>query len=135
MPFSSETQDQYGRDVSCAPDLDENFALVQGPAVVAQALWRRFSTPRGALAFHPNEGFDLRILINESFTPETLARMSAAIEAEALKDERVEEATASLEYLAASKKLVITITGIGAEGPFALTMFVSGVSVALIQEA
>jgi hypothetical protein len=123
----------FGTDVAAYPDLSETFELVTGSRVVAERLWRRFSTARGGLSFHPNDGFDLRMMLNEGFSSDSLSRARSAIAAEAKKDEAVLDATVTVEYLSASKKLVVTIDGEAADGPFALTMFVTQLSVSLLE--
>ena len=123
----------FGVDISAYPDLSETFETVTGTRVVAERLWRRFSTARGGLSFHPNDGFDLRVMLNEGFSSDSLARMRTAIAAEAKKDEAVLDATVTVEFLSASRKLVITIEGEAADGPFALTLLVTQVSVALLE--
>lgn len=123
----------FGTDVSAYPDLSETFEAISGPRVVAQRLWRRFSTARGGLSFHPNDGFDLRVLLNESFTADSLSRARSAIAAEAKKDEAVLDAAVSVEFLASTRKLVISIAGESADGPFSLTMFVTQLTVALLE--
>jgi phage baseplate assembly protein W len=124
----------FGSDISTYVngDLDPTFTVITGPRVVAEAVARRLETPRGRLPEDPNYGYDLRILLNGSFTAADLARHESAIAAEAEKDPRVERADATLS-LGADRRLVARVVLHTAEGPFALVLDVSQVSVALLR--
>ena len=79
-----------GTDCSTYPDLDVTFALRTGPHVVAEAVARRYLTPRGGGLFYDlNYGYDLRQYLNQVITPGVGAQISAQCESEANKDERV----------------------------------------------
>ncbi len=79
----------YGVDFSCTSDLEDELRVISGPLVLAQALVRRWSTPRGMLIDDPDYGTDLRENINESVDNLALIRIRSECRAEALKDERV----------------------------------------------
>ncbi len=121
----------YGTDLDCVTDIASDGRTVTGRMVVAQAIARRWSTPRGRLIGDPNYGFDLTQFLNADMSPRDLAAMRAGAEAEALKDERVErcDVTASID-----SDGVMTIIGSlsDADGPFELTVSVSSVSLQLL---
>jgi phage baseplate assembly protein W len=80
----------YGTDISCAQDLDPYFGTVTGAEGVAQALARRLQTPLGGLLTDPTYGFDLRALLNSSFTRADVLALQSSIESQCLLDERVD---------------------------------------------
>lgn len=100
----------YGTDVSTYPDLDPLFQIISGKQVLAEALLRRYQTPRGGLWYDPDYGLDIRLWLNESFDTDSasLDRLAASIEAEAMKDERVGAASVAVELNLATSYLTIT---------------------------
>lgn len=120
----------FGTDISTAPDLDESFAPLTGQAAVAESLLRRFQTPRGSLAFHPDDGLDLTEYLHEGVDAAMLYGLKSAIETECLKDERVLEAQASLAH--ADESLDVAIDVESADGPFRLTLRVTELSVEML---
>ena len=119
----------FGWDVSCYPDLDETFTPITGPRLVAEAIYRRLCTPSGGMPFDENYGTDLRGWLNESGSAEDWAACGAAIESEALKDDRVESCTASVVYSMASQRLEAKIRFTTAAGPFRLVLGISKLTV------
>lgn len=120
-----------GSDISCVDDLADDGRSVSGTTVIAQAVARRWSTPRGRLIDDPNYGFDLTGYLNDDMSPKDLASLQAGAEAEALKDERVSKCTTSAELDANG---LLTITGLleSSEGPFTLVVAVSSTSLDLL---
>lgn len=125
----------YGSDVLVFPGVDPNLTLSSGGRVLAEALARRLSTPRGSLPFHEDYGLDLRSYLNESVTSDVLYRLKSAIQRECEADERVESASVGLEYDASARRLRVRIEAVTAQGPFRLTLSVSQVTVELLTEA
>lgn len=123
---------ELGSDLSCITDLTPSMAEVTGRRALAEAVARRWSTPRGRLIDDPNYGFDLTQFVNDDVDPPKLARIKAGAEAEAGKDERVEDAEVSLVFTAGGL-LIVTGTLTDAAGPFTLTCAVSAVTVQLLQ--
>ena len=124
----------FGSDVLTFPGLDETFTLVSDGRVVAEALARRLSTPRGLMPFHPDYGLDLRQYLNEAITADVLYQMKAALELECEQDERVQNADAVVTFDQAQQTMLVTINATTASGPFRLNLSVSQVSVDLLAE-
>lgn len=120
----------YGNDTECTTDLTFSRTEVTGEAMMAQAMLRRFTTPRGALIQSPDYGYDLRQFLKASTPPASV--INGNVENEALKDERVSDVAAETNFNDATGVLEITITGDGAEGPFDLTIGISDVTVELL---
>jgi hypothetical protein len=95
--------------------------------VVVEAVLRRLQTPRGGLWYDRDYGTDVRQFLNGSRSRFTVA---AAVEAEALKDERIEEAGAEVTFTDRTLEIVLRI--VTADGPFSLTVGVSELTVDLI---
>ena len=122
----------FGSDVSTFPDLDLSFAPLTGPRVVAEAIARRLSTPTGSLPFEPGYGIDVRGWVNETQRPGSPNRLARVVENQSLQEERVTDATAQIVFDAASSSLSLQITLVTADGPFALVLQVTALSVNLL---
>lgn len=121
----------YGTDLSCTNDIASDGRMVTGFTVVAEALIRRLSTPRGRLIADPNYGLDLRQYINADMSPRDIAGLRAAVSAECAKDERV-NAVRTLAVLDTVGVLTLTIEiDLGTES-FTLVVAASDVTVELV---
>lgn len=128
-----------GSDISCVTDIDPMLTSVDGREALGQAIARRLGTPRGGLFYDANYGTDLRSFLNAHVTAE---RVAQAVEAEALKDERVRSASARITFVDAGSpgataetlgSMEIELTLVDAAGPFVLTLLVGSVTVALLR--
>jgi hypothetical protein len=115
------------------PDIDPSFRLVSGRALLIQAIALRLTTPE--LFYDPAYGQDLRGWLGEGVTTATLARLRAAVAAEALKDERVRRASATATYSDAARTLRVVLALEDAAGPFELVLAVSQAAGVLIERA
>ncbi len=123
----------YGRDLSCVRDLTDEMRMVSGGLLLAQALTRRWSTPRGMLIDDPDYGTDLRQNINESFDTLALQLMKSELRAEAIKDERVIDCIITEStYLQATGLVVFKVEIETLEEVLELVVSVSSLTVALI---
>jgi hypothetical protein len=122
---------ELGTDLSCVEDLDPAGAQVSGRILLAEAMARRLSTPRGGLIDDPNFGYDLTAYLNDDVGPGDLAAMSAGATAEALKDERVLSADVSVT-LDPDGKLRVTMALADSDGPFTLVLAVGATTVDLL---
>lgn len=128
----------YGRETRTlweagGPDLDPYFRRIEGPQAVAHAVARRLVTPTGALSWDLEAGFDLRGLLGADYDDGFAAAVAAAVETEALKDERVAGADATVLFDAPTQSGRISVRLTLADGPtFDLVLAVSSVSVTLL---
>ncbi len=123
-----------GTDVSAVSDLDAAFGVVSERLALAQALARRFGTPRGELAHigdDPSYGYDLREQLNDDTGPRAPFEIAANAEREALKDERVLSARATATLT--SGRLLLTLAITDASGPFRLVLAASAVTVEILK--
>lgn len=123
--------DDYGTELSCVTDIDRASRMVSGFTVVAEAVARRLSTPRGRLIGDPNYGFDLTQYVNADMSPRDSAGLRAGVEAECLKDERIAGAKASA-VLDTQGVLIVTIAIELSTESFTLVIAASDVSVAIL---
>lgn len=123
----------FGSDISFAPDMSTNLALVSADQVVAEAILRRLSTPRGWFSWDPSYGLDLRMMLNASMTDETVALWRREIANECEKDERVLSANVSISRIGNALTVGIELTT--SNGPLSLVLGVSAVTVSLLQAA
>jgi len=98
--------------------LDRRFRRVTGPMAVVHAVARRFVTPRGRLAWAPNDGFDIRLLLLETVRESDLPTYERLVAIEAEKDERVISADVTMSY--SNETLTVQIDLRLANGPFRL---------------
>lgn len=121
----------WGVDISTFPGLDPMLGPLTGPRVVAEAVARRLRTPRGGLSFYPDFGLDLRGYLLAPLSQAGLSGIRAAVEAEAQKDERVLDASATVQFVSEGARLLVSLTLTTASGPFKLTLLVSKLDVSI----
>lgn len=116
-------------------DLDPLFALVEGRAALAQAIALRLDTPHGGLWYDLDYGCDLKRWLNATLDASELFRLRSAVEAECMKDERVLACDARVTFDAQAGRLRVSLALTDDDGPFALELDVSSVSVAVLEDA
>lgn len=125
----------YGRGQSCTDSVHLGRQST-GIQLLGEALYRRFITPEGTLHGGPEEeeyGFDLSGQVGKSTAH--LPTLPSRIEAEALKDERVSSATATVTSTTTPNGLAaldVVIECESADGPFQLHMLASQFSNVLV---
>lgn len=129
--MSNAVQPNFGISWSCVSDLTMPSVMVSGFRVVAEAVLRRWSTPRGGLIEDPTYGYDLTNAIGEDIDAQTLASMSQGAATEAEKDPRVRACFVTLGLI--NSVLTVQARIETAEGPFTLVAAVSGITVTLLQ--
>lgn len=97
----------YGGDLDCIIDCTEDYAELDGdtPRGIAQAIARRYCTPRGGLLDDPDYGCDVRGMLNHATTQASLRSLQTRMKNEAAKDERVERADIVVTYDSATSSL------------------------------
>ncbi len=125
----------FGTDLWCVEDLDEMGAEVAGTKVLQQALARRLMTPRGRLIDDESYGIDIREYLSDHLDATTLVRVQAAVRAECLKDPRVLTANikATVTGALSAQTMELIVDGESVEGPYALVLAVTSVTVALLK--
>jgi hypothetical protein len=132
---------ELGTDFYCIDDLDANLSVVDGRVGLAQAAIRRISTPKFGLHYDGDYGYDVR---DELGKPQGQhGRLSAhRIEIEVLKDERVNDAKAEVEFVAVADSadqqndaLTIDVKIADDDGPFELVAIVGsdGITMELLE--
>lgn len=97
-------------DLHCIDDLSPYGTLVSGRDAVGQALARRLQTPVGGLLSDAEYGYDLTQLIHRPLGGRDLLEAQAAVEAQALEDVRVAEASAVLSQEDGRVAVTVTLT-------------------------
>ncbi len=139
-----------GSDLSGINDISGTMQEVQGRVCLAQSLGRRLITPRGALIYDVNYGYDLNQWINADVSQSDISQIQGYVRQEMLKDQRVVSANVSAQYVGVSQVqaalqaivatpnpypigvIVLNIQIQDSLGPFTLTVSVDNVSVTLI---
>jgi hypothetical protein len=126
----------YGRDNDCTTSV-KTGRFVTGSRLVAQALYRRLTTPRGMLRGGEEEqnfGLDLTELCGSVRPKLAAAALPAQIRSEALKDERIESVDVDVLIVEDGPIVTFTITinAVTGVGPFTLQLTASAVTVQLL---
>jgi len=121
----------FGHDLSCADDLEDDMAEVDGPTIVAQAIYRRLYTPRGALWQDPDYGLDLRDYLSRRMTSAEIAAIPGEVVKEIQKDERI--ASARVRIVSQTAETLELWIGVdGGVGPFSLVISATQAAVTLV---
>ncbi len=129
----------FGSDLSCTDDITADAAELAGndPLLVAQAVYRRLITARGALPDDPDYGFDVRGLCGKPLTRQQMTEIPGRVRAELQKDDRILDETLIVTITPAggisNGDFDLDIQGETADGPFSLTLGVSDAE-ALLKE-
>lgn len=118
----------YGTDVSCVLDLASDLTMVdpQSTRAIGEAIIRRLITPRGALIDDGAYGTDLRGKLNTGMTQREISQLELQVRGEALKDDRVSEAQATIVMTQMRQMRVsLALTPVLSTQPFVLTFFVT----------
>ena len=126
----------YGRDISVTTEL-RTGRFAKGLRIVAEAAFRRLTTPRGMLRGGEDEadyGLDLSECIGSAATKATAASLPGRIKSELLKDERIVDVAVDIVVAVdgPSTSYTITIEAEATEGPFTLQILASEVTVELL---
>lgn len=127
---------EFGKEISCTSQLKPG-RYVTGVRVVAEAAFRRLTTPRGVLRGGENEesyGLDLTEVVGSLLSSDIVASLPGKIQNELLKDERIETVDVTIVPFTegAVTTLTVTVECQTAEGPFSLQVGASDVSVELL---
>lgn len=127
----------FGRDTSCTTAL-RTGRFATGARLVAEAAYRRLTTPRGMLRGGEEEGsygLDLLGLIGSVATKSDAAALGGLITNELTKDERI--LTAATVVVATVDgpvtSFVITVEATTNDGPFTLQVGVDEVTIELLR--
>lgn len=125
-----------GRDVSCTDSiLTGRFST--GAQLVAEAAYRRLTTPRGMLRggeAEANYGLDLTELCGSTNVRSLQASLPGRIRSELTKDERIESVAVNVAVSqdGADTSFDITVECVTSAGPFTLQLLASDVTVELL---
>lgn len=128
----------YGTDLWIGPnaqgvlDIDSSGRSVSGIGVLSQSVVMRQTTPTGSLLGAPNDCFDLRSWISAGFTQGQIQQLSAYIQTQLLRDQRILAVDVSATYSFETAVLTVVEKIQSSNGPFTLTLSVSQVSVSML---
>lgn len=132
VPTPVVADDDFGADLDCADDFTPLFDELdtKDPKLVAQAVYRRLTTPRGGLIDDPDYGFDVRTLLHKPLSATYQAAIPGLIRAEVMKDDRVATCTVTLSNVT-PLGFDVAVACTTARGPFSLTFSVADAAVRL----
>jgi hypothetical protein len=128
----SAVDSKLGTDIDGIFDTGTMLTLASGLKNLGNALCRRLITPRGALFYDPEYGYDVRSFLNKGFTPDQLAAVQDQIAAEVEKDDRIQDATVTVVTDISAMSMQITIVAEISEGPYAFIISVDRVTARLL---
>ena len=109
---------------------------VSGVRVIAESVFRRLSTPRGTVANAPTFGYDLSGYLGAVGGRIGAVALPAIVEAEVLKDDRIQAASCEVEFErdGGDETLTITLSVVPLDeaDSFDLTLSVDDATVALV---
>jgi len=121
----------YGRDTSCTRGI-RSGRLVRGTVLLAEAIFRRLTTPPGMLRDDPSYGLDLEAMIGLTGSSAEAGMWAQQIRNQCLKDERLQDAIATVTR-GDPGTWDVTVDCIAREGePFSLRIGIAGVTVELL---
>lgn len=123
-------ESDQGDDFGGVEDLDPTMAVVSGRRCTAECVARRWLDLPGSLFYAPDLGAGLEGFLGASMLAP--GDISTLLEAEALKDERVD--ACSVLVTSADEQLVIKGTLTDKDGPFDLTVLVSSLDSKVLME-
>lgn len=124
----------YGVDLSCTDDLSALLNTVSGTELMGQVCVRRLYCRKGSLLSNPLANtLDARDFISSEVGPGGIAKIQGLCQAALLDDERVFDVQVVATFSRNQKTLSLAITGTGAQGPFALVLGVSSLTVELLK--
>lgn len=128
----------FGADIACLTDIGLRWGIARGKTCLGNRIVRRLSTPRGGLSefapgYAPDYGYDVRALLGEGATRQTIAAGEAAIARECEKDEAVRRARTSLTFDSSEETLTIEINLDTEDGPFRLVLEVTSVTIEILR--
>lgn len=125
-----------GTDLALLDDLHPVWGLVSGKVNVGYALCRRFRTVRGSKKlgadYMANYGLYLPSLVEQKFRGQDVSDLEDEIKSECLKDPRVQDAEASVEFSFANRTMTVTIRVTTADGPFDLVLVATSLTVEIL---
>lgn len=134
------TPPDYGRDIATIAgggriDLDVTFRLEAGTRMMASVCARRLYCRKGRLLSDKNdETVDARDFVSQGVgaTEGGLARIKGLCQMALVADPRIFTAIVTPVFDSLERTLDLNIVGTGAFGPFALTLRVSELTIALL---
>jgi hypothetical protein len=126
----------FGTDIWCLDSLQPG-RFARGNVLLAQAVYRRWTTPRGTLRGGPEEanyGIDVAGYVGAVGPATAVAALPGIMRAEALKDDRVADVEVAAAWDQATETLTLSAVIVPADGraSFPLTLAVDAVGVELI---
>lgn len=142
MASDDLTTTDYGEDLSCLDDVEEEGRVIADPrTILTQALIRRWTTPRGMLLDDENYGTDVTEYLNDDVDNASLMRLRSDLRSEGEKDERVRAiivTSAVFTQVAGTAfgSVAVSLTVDSYDGDtFPLTLSVTSLTVELLEAA
>ena len=132
----------YGTDLSCVDDLTPTMDEVSGTPLLAEAILRRFTTPRGTLPDiagtdlrDKSYGLDLSEYLNRGLTQQEILAIAAQTRSEAKKDPRIASVRSTVIPSPTGNEFSVDmqVTPADGSGPFALVLAVTSAGVLIAE--
>jgi len=108
--------------------------LVSGAEMMGQVCLRRLYCRQGRLLSNPNDNtLDARDFVNDGVSAKDLPKIGGLCQGALLGDPRIATAMVLATFTPSTKTLALNIKGTGSQGPFALVLGVSAVTVEILK--
>jgi phage baseplate assembly protein W len=118
-----------GSDLAGVDDLSPAMTEVSGRVALAQSLARRLITPRGALIYDVNYGYDLNQWVNADVSQADIAQIQGYVRQEMLKDQRVISAQVSSQYVGPTQVTVAQTAIVADPNPYPTGVIVLNIQI------
>lgn len=128
-PFAVATREHaLASDIGGVTSIDYALSTVTGRQALAEAILRRLITRRGGLFYAPSYGYAVVELIGSSVSA---SEIEQRVVEQCLLEEEVEDATCTATFtdVGGSRSVAIDIQVTDAQGPFALTLTASELTI------
>lgn len=120
---------EFGKSILGILDVDADLSFGDGNLALAHDLCRRLVTEPGGLLDDPAYGYGLQLLLS---SPVDALSVQRKVASQCLQDERVEDVQVDVTQNLATQTIVVEIAVETAEGPFALTMTISQLTIEVL---
>jgi phage baseplate assembly protein W len=124
----------YGSDLLCWDDLDEDAREVEGVDVVAQDAYHELISPRGSILEDPDAGAGVRTLLQQKVSPGFVASIPGRLANAIQRDPRIDAASGKATSKDGGQSVECELHAETGEGPFRLVFVLTEDTITRITE-
>jgi len=124
----------YGRDLRCWDDLDDNAAEAEGVDVVAQDAYHELISPRGSILEDPDAGAGVLSFLQQKVSPGFLSSIPGRLANALQRDPRIDDANGTATSTDGGQTIRCSLRASTGQGPFDLVFDLTETTVTRITE-